>query len=133
MEFTICKRKKGVLWKQCAPQILPTISWENLKKYIYPYTHSFVNSYSRFVDYIFFLSNGPVVQLQGFIKKLNNLTIEFDCKYSKISIEVLDRAVHKNKEQNKLLTTVYCKPIDQRSFLHHTSAQRRSLVKKYTI
>ena len=37
--------------------------------------------------------------------------------------------VYKSKEQNKLLTTVYCKPTDRRNFLHYASAHPRSLIK----
>ena len=72
-----------------------------------------------------------VIQLQEFIKKLNNChpTIKFDFKFSKTSIEFLDTTVYKNKEQNKLLTTAYCKPTDRRNFLHYTSAHPRSLIK----
>ena len=88
------------------------------KTYIYPYINLFSNFYCRLIDDIFFLWNGTVVQLQEFIKKLNNChpTIKFDLKFSKTSIEFLDTTVYKNKEQNKLLTTVYCKPTDRRNF-----------------
>ena len=94
------------------------------KTYIYPYIHLFSNFYCRSIDDILFLYNGTVMQLQEFIKKLNNChpTIKFDFKYSKTSIEFLDTTVYKNKEQNKLLTTVYCKPTDGRNFVHNTSA-----------
>ena len=101
------------------------------KTYIYPYINQFSNFYCRFIDDIFFISNGTVIQLQEFIKKLNNHhpTIKFDFKFSKTSIEFLYTTVYRSKEQNKLLTTVYCKPIDRRNFLHYTSAHPRSLIK----
>ena len=101
------------------------------KTYIYPYINQFSNFHCRFIDDIFFIWNGTVIQLQEFIKKLNNRhpKIKFDFKFSKTSIEFLDTTVYKNKEQNKLLTTVYCKPTDRRSFLHYTSAHPRSLIK----
>ena len=105
---------------------------EKLKKtYIYPYINLLSNFYCQFIYDIFFLWNGNVIQLQEFIKKLNNrhTTIKFDLKFSKTSIEFLDTTVCKNKEQNKLLTTVYCKPTDWRNFLHYTSAHPRSLIK----
>ena len=72
-----------------------------------------------------------VIQLQEFIKNLNNRhpAIKFDFKFSETNIEVLDKTVYKNKEQNKLLATVYCKLTDRRNFLHYTSAHPRSLMK----
>ena len=80
----------------------------------YPYIYQFSNFYCQFIHSIFFIWNGTVIQLQEFIKKLNNRhpTIKFDFKFSKTSIEFLDATVYKNKEQNKLLTIVYCKPTD---------------------
>ena len=101
------------------------------KTYIYPYINQFSNFYCRFIDHIFFIWNGTVIQLQEFIKKLNNRhpTIKFDFKFSKTNIEFLDPTVYKNKEQDKLLTTVYCKSTDRRNFLHYISAHPRSLIK----
>ena len=71
------------------------------------------------------------MQLQEFIKKINNPhpTIKFYFEFSKTSIQFLDTTVYENKEQNKLITTVYCKPTDPRNFLHYTSAHPRSLIK----
>ena len=57
--------------------------------------------------------------------------IKFNFKFSKTGIELLDKTVYKNKERNKLLTTVYCKRRDRGNFLHHTSAHPRSLIKVY--
>ena len=108
----------------CAPNNANIFMEKFKKTYIYPYTNLFSNFYCRFIDDIFFLWNGTVIQLQEFIKQLNNRhpTIKFDFKFSKTSIEFLDTTVYKNKEQNKLLRTVYCKPTDRRNFLHYTSA-----------
>ena len=80
------------------------------------------------MDDILFLRNGTAVQFQEFIKKLNDRhpIIKFDFKFSKCS---LDTTVYKNKEQYKLLTTVYCKSTDRRNFLHSTSAHPRSQIK----
>ena len=101
------------------------------KPYIYPYINLFSNFYCRFIDDIFFPWNGTAIQLQEFIKKLNNRhpTITFDFKFSKTSIEFLDTTVYKNKEQNKLLTTVYCRPTDRINFLRYTPTHPRSLIK----
>ena len=115
----------------CAPNYANIFVGKFEKTYIYPYINRFSNFYCRFIDDIFFIWNGTVIQLQEFIKKLNNCysTIKFDFKFSKTSIEFLDTTLYKTKEQNKLLTTVYCEPTDQRNFLHYTSAHPRSLIK----
>ena len=52
--------------------------------------------------------------------------MKFDFKYSKPSIEFLDTKIYKNKEKNKLLTTIYRKPTGRRNFLDPTSAHLRS-------
>ena len=73
-----------------------------------------------------------MLQLQEFIKKINNHhpTIKFDFKFSKTSIDFLQKAtVYRLKEQNNLQRTVYCKPTCRRNFVHYTSAHPRSLIK----
>ena len=74
----------------CAPNVANPFTEKNI--------HSFVNSYSQFIDYLFFLWNGSVVKHHEFMKKLNNchLTIKFDFKYSKTIIDFSDRVVYKN-------------------------------------
>ena len=115
----------------CAPNYANIFIGKFEKTYIYPYLNQFSNFYCRFIDDIFFIWNGTGIQLQEFIKKLKNChpTVKFDFKFSKTSIEFLDTTAYKNKEQNKLMTTVYCKPTDRRNFLHYTSAHPRSLIK----
>ena len=115
----------------CAPNYTNILTGKFEKTYIYSYKNLFSNFYCRFIDDIFFLWNGTAIQLQEFIKKLNNRhpTIKFDFKFSKTSIESLGTTVYKNKEQNKLLKTVYCKPTDRINFLHYTSAHPKSLIK----
>ena len=110
----------------CAPNYANIFIGKFEKTYIYPYINQFSNFDCRFIDDIFFIWNGTVIQFQEFIKKLNNHhpTIKLGFKLSKTSIEFLDTTVYKNKEQNKLLTTAYCKLTDQRNFLHP-----RSLIK----
>ena len=110
----------------CAPNYANIFMEKFEKTYIYPYIYQFSNFYCRFINDIFFIWNGTVIQFQ-----LNNRhpIIKFDFKFSKTNIEFLDSTVYKNKEQNKLLTTVYCKPTDRRNFLHYTSAHPRSLIK----
>ena len=94
--------------------------------------HLFSNCYCRFIDDIFFLWNGTVVvQLQEFIKKLNNRhpAIKFDFKYSKTSQQFLEATVYKNNKQIKLVASAYCKPTDRINFLHYTSPHPRFLIK----
>ena len=55
-------------------------------------------------------------------------TIKFDFKYSKSSTKFLDTKICKNKEKNKLLTTIYWKPTDRRNFLDPTSAHPKPLI-----
>ena len=49
-------------------------------------------------------------------------------KQFKFSIEFLDTKVYKNKEKNKLLTTINQKPRDWINFLDPTSTHPRSLI-----
>ena len=88
------------------------------------------NFYRRFIDDIFLLWNGSKKQLLDFIIRLNSRhpTIKFDFKYSKSSIEFLNIKNYKNKEKNKLLTTIYRKPTDRRNFLDPTSEHPKSLI-----
>ena len=65
----------------------------------------------------------PKYNFKNLLKSSNrHSAMKFDFKYSQTSIEVLGAIVHKNKEQIKLLTTVYCKPTDQKNFLYYTYA-----------
>ena len=54
-------------------------------------------------------------------------------KKFKFSIEFLDTKIYKNKEKNKLLTTIYRKPTDRRNFLDPTSTHPRSLINSIPI
>ena len=94
--------------------------------------HLFSKFYRRFINDIFFLWNGTVVvQLQEFIKKLNNRhpAIKFDFKYPKTSQQFLEATVYKNNKEIKLVTSAYCKPTGRRNFLHCTSPHPRFLIK----
>ena len=81
-------------------------------------------------DDIFLLWNGSETQLLDFVTRLNfrHPTIKFDFKCSKSSIKFLDTKIYKNKEKNKLLTTIYGKPTDRANFLDPTSAHPKSLI-----
>ena len=78
--------------------------------------------YKRFIDDIFLLWNGTLEELEIFLEQLNQLhpSIKFDAKISKSSIEFLDTKVYKGPD-GKLHTTLYTKPTDRQSYLHHKS------------
>ena len=48
------------------------------KTYIYLYINQFSNFYCRFINDIFFIWNGTVIQLQQFMKKLNNRHLQLN-------------------------------------------------------
>ena len=115
------------------PNIKPKSTWEPQKNhrtinFIYACLQIFSYFYCRFIDDIVLLWNGSETQLLDFITRLNSRhpTMKFDFKYSKPSIEFLDTKIYKNKEKNKLLTTIYRKPTGRRNFLDPTSAHPRS-------
>ena len=90
--------------------------------YIYNLIRNNCPFYKRFIDDIFLLWSGTLEELKVFIEKLNDQhpTIKFDAKYSLTSIEFLDTRVYKSTE-GKLQTTLYTKPTDRQSYLHHKS------------
>ena len=114
----------------CAPNYANIFMGKFEISFMYPCLQTFSNSYCRFIDDIFLALNGSKTQLLNFITRLNSRhpTIKFDCKYSKSSIEFSDTKIYKNKEKNKLLTTIYRKPTYRRNFLDHVSAQSKSLI-----
>ena len=93
--------------------------WENLDLYIW----SFENFYCYFIDDLFLLWNGSKKKLLDFIAKLNtcHASTKFDYKHFQISTDLPDTTVQKDKGQNKLLITAYCKPTDHKQILHHKS------------
>ena len=101
----------------CAPNYINIFKGKFERNFIYPCLQTFSNFYCRFTD-IFLLWNGSQIQLLDFITRLNSRrpTIKLDFKYSKYSIEFLDTKIYKNKEKNKLLTTIYRKPTDRGIF-----------------
>ena len=98
----------------CAPNYANIFMGKFERNFTYPCLQTFSNFYCRFIDDIFLLWNGSEIQILDFITRLNSRhhTIKFDFKYSKSSIELLDTKIYKNKEKNKLLTTIYRKLTD---------------------
>ena len=99
--------------------------WENLKETLYVHVFKHFKIFIADLLMISFYSG-----MEDFITRLNSRdpTIKLDFKYSKSSIEFLDTKIYKNKEKNKLLTTIHRKPTGGRNFLYPTSAQTRSLI-----
>ena len=114
----------------CAPNYANIFMGKFERNFIYPCLQTFANFYCQFIDDIFLLWKGSETQLVDFITRLNSRhpTIKFDFKYSQSSIEFLDTKIYKNKEKNKLLTTIYQKPTDRRNFLDPTSTHPKSLI-----
>ena len=95
--------------------------------------HKFIlNFYCRFIDDIFFLWNGTVIQLHNSLRNSITAILQLNSISNILIIELLEATVYKSKVQNKLLTTVYCKPTDRRNFLHYTSAHPRSFLTSIT-
>ena len=109
-------------------QITKIFLWE--RNFIYPRIPIFSMFYCRFINYIILLLNRSKTQLLGFITKLNSRhsTTKFDFKYSKSSIEFSHMKIYKNKEKNKLPTTIYRKPTNWTNFLDPTAAHSKSLI-----
>ena len=111
------------------PPINATVmySWVNLKEPTFIHVYNHLGTFA--VDF-FSLWNGIEREILDCIAKLNTYhpTKIFDYKYSQNSSDFLDTTVYDNKEQNKLLTIAYCKPIDRENFSHQKSAHPRSLL-----
>ena len=90
------------------------------RNYMYSDLQTFSGFYCQFID--------DIIRLHHKIK-FKQPKIKFDFKYSKSSIELLDTLIYKNKVKNKLLTTIYRKPIDRGNFLDPISARPKSLIK----
>ena len=78
--------------------------------------------YCRFIDDIFFLWKGTEETLLKFFEEINSIhpTIKFDYTDSKEKINFLDTSIVIT-EDNKLKTTIYSKPTDQKAYLHAKS------------
>lgn len=92
--FHIFKKKWDALWVQYAPctMLACLLVYWNFKW--------------RFINNLHLCWNVSEGQHLGFIVKLK----------TENSIDFLDTTAYKNKEQNKLITIVNCKPADQKDF-----------------
>ena len=98
--------------------------------YMLPNIKENILQYSRNIDDIFFIWFGSEVDLIKATDHLNSVhsTIKFDIKYSREKIIFLDTTVIITNE-NKLNTTVYNKPTDEKSYLHAKSYHPESTKK----
>ena len=104
----------------CTPNHVNIFMGKFERNYMYPGLQTFSGFYCQFID--------DIIRLHHKIK-FKQPIIKFDFKYSKSSIELLDTLIYKNKVKNKLLTTIYRKPIDRGNFLDPISARPKSLIK----
>ena len=108
------------------------------EKHIYPIIKDMSLLYLRYIDDVFIIWKGTEEQLITFIIELNkkDKTIKFEDEISLQKIPFLDTMVYKDKDNN-LQTTLYCKPIDQQSYLHakseHSSALKNSIAYSQTL
>ena len=114
----------------CAPNYSNIFMEKFERNFINPCLKIFSNFCCRFIDDITLPQNVSKTQLLDFITRLNSrhLSITFDFKYSKSSIEFLDTKICKSKKKNELLAKIYRKPTDRKRFLDSTSAHRKSLI-----
>ena len=110
----------------CAPSYA-NIFMANLEaKHIYPYIKEMSLLYLRYIDDIFIILKGTKAELMTFIKDLieKHKTIKFDFEVSPRKIAFLDAMLYAD-ENNNIQTTLYCKPADQKTFLHAKSEHPR--------
>ena len=115
---------------KCAPTYATLFMGKFEETYILPNIKESILQYSRYIDDIFFIWFGSEVDLIKATYHLNSVhpTIKFAIKYSREKINVLDTTVIITNE-NKLKTTVYNKPTDEKSYLHAKSYHPESTKK----
>ena len=98
------------------------------EKYIYPLIENKSVIYLCYIDGIFMVWIKFESKLKHFMNEINkkDLSIKFDFKFSKESIEFLDTLVYINSK-NRLQATLYKKPTDCENYLHGKSADPFSL------
>ena len=106
----------------CAPSYANIFMANFEAKHIYPYIKEMSLLYLRYIDDIFIILKGTKAELMTFIKDLieKHKTIKFDFKVSPRKIAFLDAMLYED-ENNNIQTTLYCKPADQKAFLHAKS------------
>ena len=81
--------------------------------------------YKRYLDDIFMIWPHSINDLDEFVSKFNNFheTIELTAEFSDSKINFLDVTVQRNN--SKLITTLYKKPTHKNQYLHFESAHTR--------
>ena len=107
---------------KCAPSYANLFMGKFEETFILPKLLNKCPLYLRYIDDIFFIWENSEAELKSFIDEINQVhpTIKFDVKFSYKEISFLDTTV-KITPNNKLATTLYKKPTDKQSFLHHKS------------
>ena len=107
---------------KCAPTYATLFMGKFGETHILPNIQENILQYNRYIDDIFFIWFGTEVDLIKVADHLNGIhpTIKSDIKYSREKIIFLDSTIIITKE-NKLKTTIYNKPTDEKSYLHAKS------------
>ena len=87
--------------------------------------------WKRFIDYFFCIWTHGEQALEDFKNYLNSIhdTIKFTYEFSQSQIDFLDTTI-KFDQDNKLITTIYNKPIDTHLYLEHSSSHPQSVLQK---
>ena len=115
---------------KCAPTYATLFMGKFEETHILPSIQENILQYNRYIDDIFFIWFGTEVDLIKATDHLNGIhpTIKFDIKYSREKMNFLDTTIIITKE-NKLKTTIYNKPTDEKSYLHAKSYHPESTKK----
>ena len=107
---------------KCAPSYANIFMAYFEEKFIYPRIKNKSLLYLRYIDDIFILWKGTILELEQFTSDINSLhsTIKFEINHSKTTINFLDTTVTINQDKT-IKTSLYEKPTDRHNFLHHKS------------
>lgn len=112
---------------KCAPSYATLFMGKFEETYILPRIKDLILLYVRFIDDILFLWKGTEERLLKFFDEINSVhpSIKFDFKYSRKCINFLDTSLIIT-EENRLKTSIYSKPTDQKAYLHAKSYHPKS-------
>ena len=107
---------------KCAPSYANLFMGYFEERYIYPHIANKNILYLRYIDDIFLIWTGSEHELNDFIEMINNVhpSIKFDTEYSYKEIHFLDTKVNIS-ENKEIVTSLYNKPTDRNTFIHHKS------------
>ena len=112
---------------KCAPSYATLFMGKFEETHILPRIKDLILLYVRFIDDILFLWKDTEENLLKFFDEINSVhpSIKFDFNYSRTSINFLDTSIVIT-EENRLKTTIYSKPTDQKAYLHAKSYHPKS-------